>query len=134
MPVLLRLLASRPRGWRAALAYGAGGIGALLLLAGVLLALPPPASVRSGGVVSVRVTDHDGTLLRELRPAGRGAPVRLQDVPPFAVQALIATEDRRFYQHPGVDVRAVARAALSALRYGRVTSGASTIPMQVARA
>ncbi|HYE58065.1 MAG TPA: transglycosylase domain-containing protein, partial [Rhodothermales bacterium] len=134
MPVRLRLLASHPRGWRAALVYGAGGLGALLLFAGVLLALPPPASVRSGGVVSVRVTDHGGSLLRELRPAGRGAPVRLQDVPPFAVQALIATEDRWFYRHPGVDGRAVARAALSALRHGRVTSGASTIPMQVARA
>jgi penicillin-binding protein 1C len=97
----------------------------------LLLAVPPPVQP---GVVSVRVTDRTGALLRELRPEGRGAPVRLRDVPPFAVQALIATEDRRFYRHAGVDPRAIARAAASALRHGRVTSGASTIPMQVARA
>ncbi len=60
-------------------------------------------------------------------------PVRYRDLPPGLVRALISSEDRWFYFHPGVNPLAVARAALANLRAGRVVSGASTLPMQVAR-
>jgi penicillin-binding protein 1C len=59
-------------------------------------------------------------------------PLR-QAVPARFAQALIRYEDRRFYQHPGVDARAVARALLDNLKQGRVVSGASTLSMQVIR-
>ena len=108
-----------------------GAAGALALAAS--FAWPLPAGVRSGGVLSVRVTDAAGQPLRELRPDGRGQPVRAADVPGFAVAALVATEDRRFWHHGGVDPRALARAGRDALRHGRPTSGASTLTMQVAR-
>src|SRR5258708_15790459 len=52
---------------------------------------------------------------------------------PQLLQAFIALEDRRFYQHHGVDVRAVARALVADLRNGHVVSGGSTITMQLAR-
>ncbi len=57
--------------------------------------------------------------------------VRLEDVPRHLVQALIATEDHRFYSHAGVDPRALARAALS-LASGRVQGG-STLTQQLAK-
>src|SRR5215471_4257266 len=58
---------------------------------------------------------------------------RLEDVSPSLVTALVAFEDKRFYQHMGIDVSALARATWQNLRRGRVVSGASTITMQVAR-
>jgi penicillin-binding protein 1C len=79
------------------------------------------------------VTDRYGTLLREIRPDGRGRPIPLAAVDSSVLAALIATEDERFYRHPGVDPIAVARAAWSNLSQGRVVSGASTLTMQVAR-
>ncbi len=48
-------------------------------------------------------------------------------------QLLIAYEDRRFWQHSGVDIRALGRAALQRLRSGHIVSGGSTLTMQVAR-
>ncbi len=106
----------------------------LVLASFVSLAWPLPRAAKpSGDGRSVRLTARDGTLLRELRPDGRGTPVRLAAVPPFAVAALVATEDRRFYRHAGVDAQALGRALWSALRHGRARSGASTLTMQVAR-
>ena len=102
------------------------------MAASLLWPLPPEAAV--GHRASVRVTDAAGGLLRELQPDGTGTPVALSDVAPEVVAALVATEDRRFYQHPGVDVVALVRAATQNARAGTVTSGGSTLTMQVARA
>ena len=82
---------------------------------------------------SVRITDQDGRLLREVRPDGRGRPVRLEAMSPAVIEALIATEDRHFYRHPGVNPLALARAAWMNAKAGHVVSGGSTITMQVAR-
>ncbi len=54
-------------------------------------------------------------------------------LPPRVAAAFVAAEDQRFWEHPGIDLVAVARAALSNLRAGRVVSGASTITQQLAR-
>ncbi len=56
-----------------------------------------------------------------------------RDVPEFVQQAFIATEDRRFYQHGGLDWRGFFRALATNLRAGRTREGFSTITMQVAR-
>ena len=91
----------------------------------------PPLVVDTG----VEVLARDGTLLRPYQVAdGRW---RLA-VDPTAVDRdflalLVDYEDKRFYDHPGVDARAVARAAWQAIRYGRIVSGGSTLTMQVAR-
>lgn len=61
----------------------------------------------------------------------RFAPV--EQVPEKYRQALLLFEDRRFYSHPGLDPLALARAILGNLRSGRVTSGGSTLTMQLAR-
>ncbi|HXW85245.1 MAG TPA: transglycosylase domain-containing protein, partial [Candidatus Binataceae bacterium] len=61
------------------------------------------------------------------------AEVRLQDVPPFVVKGLLATEDRWFYWHPGIDPIRIVEAAITDLRSHRLGQGASTITQQLAR-
>ncbi|MEP0548151.1 MAG: penicillin-binding protein 1C [Rhodothermales bacterium] len=106
------------------------GFAAALL---VSLAWPlPDAAAPSGAVVSTSVTDRVGGLLREVRPDGRGRPVPLDAVGPDVIAALVATEDRRFWRHPGIDPLAIGRAAWHRAT-GGPRSGGSTLTMQVAR-
>lgn len=107
----------------------------MLGLAALALSLLwPLPSLDEGRVLSVRLTDRHGVLLREWQPDGRGQPVRLEDVNAAVVQALVAVEDRRFFAHGGVDVRAMGRALRDNWRGRGVVSGGSTLTMQVARA
>ncbi|MEW5726771.1 MAG: PBP1A family penicillin-binding protein, partial [Pseudomonadota bacterium] len=62
-----------------------------------------------------------------------GQPLELREISPHIAQAVIATEDRRFYSHFGVDLWGLARAALTNLRAGRVVQGGSTITQQLAK-
>ncbi len=86
-------------------------------------------------VTSLRILDRNNELLREVlsEDNGRGRWCLLSEMSPSIVQAVIATEDTRFYFHPGVDMIAAVRAAFQNIRAGRVVSGASTISMQVVR-
>jgi penicillin-binding protein 1B len=59
--------------------------------------------------------------------------VRYDDLPSFLVSAVLAAEDKRFYEHGGLDLIRVVGAALADLRRGQKAQGASTIDMQVAR-
>ncbi len=84
---------------------------------------------------SVEVLARDGRLLRAYT-VGDGRwrlAVTADRVDPNYVAMLIAYEDRRFYSHDGVDLLALARAALSSAQSGRLVSGGSTLTMQVAR-
>jgi penicillin-binding protein 1A len=72
----------------------------------------------------------DGTVLAEFKRINR-QPVALDKIAPHVVNALIATEDRRFYQHHGIDVWRLAGAVLSTL--GGDLQGGSTITQQLAR-
>jgi penicillin-binding protein 1C len=81
------------------------------------------------------VQDRDGDLLRAYTVANGRWRLEIgpDGVDPFYQRLLIDYEDKRFFDHPGVDARAVLRAGWQALRYGRVISGGSTLTMQVAR-
>lgn len=84
---------------------------------------------------STRLLDRNGQLLREL-PAAHGRFARwvdLTEVSPHILAATLFSEDRRFFEHGGVDPRAVARAASDNTTSLRVVSGASTITMQLVR-
>ncbi len=110
----------------------------LVLCAGLALStlVPLPAGrLRPGPVVSLRILDRDGALLREVLSdaGGRCRWVALDEVSPFLVKATIAAEDRYFFSHRGVDGLSILRAAWQNLRHGRVVSGASTISQQVIR-
>lgn len=95
-----------------------------LLLAALLLA---PAA-------AAELTDRHGLPLRLRTGEAAVSPVRLQEVSPWLVLATVAAEDKRFFFHPGVDLRAAARAAWQNASRGRTVSGASTITQQLARA
>lgn len=84
---------------------------------------------------SVTMHDRDGQLMRaHLVADGRWRlAVAPAQVDPLLTEALIAYEDRRFHHHAGVDVYALLRAGVQALRAGRIVSGGSTLSMQVAR-
>ncbi len=85
--------------------------------------------------VGTEVLDRNGELLRAYTTAGGRwrLGVDLAEVDPDFLAGLIAYEDRRFYTHHGIDLRALLRAGAQALWNGRVVSGASTLTMQVAR-
>lgn len=82
--------------------------------------------------IPLRVYSVDGQLIGEFGEERR-AVIKLEQAPKNLVNAIVAAEDERFFQHGGVDYLGVARAALSNFTSGGVRQGASTITMQVAR-
>ena len=82
--------------------------------------------------VPLRVYTRDGRLLAEFGEKRRN-PVRIEDVPQDLVNAFLAAEDDRFFEHPGVDMFGIARAVFELIRTGEKRQGGSTITMQVAR-
>jgi penicillin-binding protein 1A len=84
---------------------------------------PPLASV---------VHDRHGRVIGQFFVQRRRL-VRLDDVPPHLVQAFVASEDGRFFQHGGLDVAAILRALWTNLRDGRIEQGASTITQQMVK-
>ena len=117
---------------------GARGVAPLLVLAllltacGQVVTLELPtvdAQARIPDVQSV-VYDAAGNQLGVLRREFR-EPVSLADVPGHVVDAVLTAEDRRFFEHTGVDARAVTRAALANVAAGHVQQGGSTITQQV---
>jgi penicillin-binding protein 1A len=76
---------------------------------------------------------HDGTLLAELATERREL-TPLARIPEPLVQAFVAIEDRRFFEHGALDLRGLLRAAWTNLRAGQVVQGGSTITQQVAKA
>lgn len=100
-----------------------------------ILTPPPSALLAPPATGSVALLDRAGLPLRTARAAD-GARQRwlgIAELDPDLLAAFVAAEDRRFYEHRGVDLIALGRAARDNLRAGSVTSGASTITMQLAR-
>ena len=116
------------RGGRAPLGAAAVAAIALLLGAGCNLA---PIDLDSARPLPLRSTivASDGTMLARLFRQNR-ALMKIQDMPPWLVDAVIAAEDARFFEHPGYDLRSIARAALENLRSGEIVQGGSTITQQ----
>jgi penicillin-binding protein 1C len=94
-----------------------------------------PAPLGVGLETSHTVLDREGRLLRAYAtPDGRWRlPANVNDVDPRFLKLLLAYEDKRFYEHHGVDPRAMARAAIQLIDQRRIVSGGSTLSMQVAR-
>lgn len=80
----------------------------------------------------LRVYTLDGKLISQFGEKRR-IPVDMKDVPQPLLDAFIATEDRRFYEHGGVDLRGLIRAAHHLISEGNKGQGGSTITMQLAR-
>ncbi len=120
-------------------AFGFGGLCVIAIGAGLLTLnflskdLPSPARLQTiEPAIKTLVFSADGDTLREYYRQNR-VPIRLEEIPPGLLQAVIDTEDRDFYSHYGVTLRGFARAAVVNLRSGRVAQGGSTLTMQLAR-
>lgn len=114
----------------------AGALGVSLWLGGMLIyytiAFPDPLSVRSKDTAPViRIVARDGTLLAKRGAAHDYVPIEL--VPQHVVDAVVATEDRRFFKHFGLDPFGLVRAAFANLRAGRFVQGGSTLTQQLAK-
>ncbi len=129
-----------PSGWRwlkwligAAMA----GVLALLLAVGIALAVAFPNLPDVGALADyrpklpLRVLSADGELIAEFGEERRNL-TPIEDIPPLMINAVLAIEDARFYEHSGVDYIGLLRAAIANLGQAK-SQGASTITMQVAR-
>lgn len=126
--------APSPDGWRARIrrvpivAWPLAAL-AVLVLAWLVATAPP---WRSGGDLSsqsLTFLASDGSVIAR-KGQDRGSPVDLSRMPSHVAGAFVAIEDRRFWRHPGIDLRGMARAAWNNLVAGSVVEGASTITQQ----
>ncbi len=118
----------RVAGWLLAALIG-------VLIGAVVLDRRYPPNLSRLATTGTEVLDRNGRTLAVL-PAPGGVwrfRTTADDVSPALLDLLVATEDQRFYHHPGVDPLALARAALQWVRVGRIVSGGSTLTMQTAR-
>ena len=113
------------------------GVLALLLTAGIALALAFPKLPDVAALADyrpklpLRVLSADGETMAEFGEERRNL-TPIEDIPPVMINAVLAIEDARFYEHSGVDYIGMLRAALANLGQSK-SQGASTITMQVAR-
>ncbi|CAH6905343.1 peptidoglycan glycosyltransferase/peptidoglycan DD-transpeptidase MrcA [Vibrio chagasii] len=95
--------------------------------------LPDVATLRDVELQTpMQVFSQDGKLISQFGEKRR-IPVTYDEIPRHLVEALIATEDSRFYEHPGIDPIGITRAAIVVAMSGSAKQGASTITQQLAR-
>jgi len=82
--------------------------------------------------VPLQIFTRDGKLIAEYGEIKR-IPIPYDQIPQQLIQAVLATEDQRYFQHPGVDIPGLMRATIKLIATGRKEQGGSTITMQVAR-
>jgi penicillin-binding protein 1A len=115
----------------------ATGFAVVIVLVGIALAVAYPNLPEIGGLMDyrpklpMRVFSADGVLLGEFGEERRNF-LPLTQIPKVMQHAVLASEDARFYEHSGVDIKGVLRAGLAQFNRSR-SQGASTITMQVAR-
>ena len=105
-------------------------LGAFLTLSHDLPRIQDLENFRPSSVT--KLLSEEGALLGEFFVEKR-VPVKLDEIPPYLRQAVVATEDRRFYEHAGLDWRGIGRAILKDIRAGRFKEGGSTITQQLAK-
>ena len=119
---------------------GLAAICSVILTAGVLAAylyvkpsLPHAETIREIPLETpLKIYSRDGRLIDEIGERKR-IIVSYDDMPNHVVQAFIAAEDRRFFDHPGIDYQGTLRAALNILITGKISGGGSTLTQQLAR-
>ena len=111
-------------------------LGALVVigyLAYCIATLPINGGLQAEATQSALVLEADNGETFATRGVFKGDKLTAADLPPHLAQAIVAIEDRRFYQHRGVDLRGLARAAFRNAQAGGTREGGSTITQQLAR-
>ena len=127
------------RSWRVRLLLRLGAFATVLALVLVSTAMvrytirfPDPSALRQREQAPVvRVLARDGSVLAERGRSTSAVPI--VELPPHVIHAVLAIEDRRFFEHYGLDARGLARAMLSNLRAARYAQGGSTLTQQLAK-
>ncbi|MEO0971849.1 MAG: transglycosylase domain-containing protein, partial [Pseudomonadota bacterium] len=118
------------------LVFAGGAFAALVAAAAYMFvaeSLPDVDTLKSVQLEApMRVYSRAGVLIGEFGEKRR-IPITYEQLPAQVVEAFIAAEDDRFFEHPGVDYQGLARAVLVLAKTGRGSQGGSTITMQVAR-
>jgi penicillin-binding protein 1A len=110
-----------------------GGIAGIGVLGYYAAYLPPTSEWKvPQRPPNVRIVAADGTLVANRGDTG-GEAVRLEQLPPYLPQAVIAIEDRRFHSHFGLDPIGLARAMVTNVTTGRLVQGGSTLTQQLAK-
>jgi penicillin-binding protein 1A len=109
----------------------------ILVVIGIYLYLAPqlPSTDTLKNIqlqVPLRIYSQEKKLIAEYGEKRR-VPLAFKQFPDLMVKAVLAAEDDRFYEHPGVDYQGILRAVLYLVKTGRKVQGGSTITMQVAR-
>ncbi|BAM93087.1 penicillin-binding protein PbpC/MrcB-like protein [Bradyrhizobium oligotrophicum S58] len=113
------------------------GLWGVIALVGVVIwagaHLPPIQSLEiPKRPPTIEITGFDGSILAQ-RGEMAGANIALKDLPPYLPKAFIAIEDRRFYQHFGIDPIGIARALVANVLHRGVSQGGSTLTQQLAK-
>lgn len=113
------------------------GLWGVIALVGVVIwagaHLPPIQSLEiPKRPPTIEIVGYDGTMLAQ-RGEMAGANVALKDLPPYLPKAFIAIEDRRFYQHFGIDPIGIGRAVVANILHRGVSQGGSTLTQQLAK-
>jgi penicillin-binding protein 1A len=96
-------------------------------------ALPSVAEMREIPLqIPLRIYSRDGRLMQQVGEQRR-TPAAYADIPEIVVQAFLAAEDDRFFEHPGFDYQGIVRAAVNLILTGSRAQGGSTITQQLAR-
>jgi penicillin-binding protein 1A len=104
----------------------AGGV----VYANIVRQLPDPAAPLKGRDQTTVITDRNGTVITELFAEQNRTDVKLETMPAYLRQAVVATEDQRFYEHRGVDPLGILRALWVDITRPNVLHGGSTITQQ----
>jgi penicillin-binding protein 1C len=135
----LRAIRARVNAKKPSIKFSAKLFVSLVVLLIMLRSLPYLAPIRASDIAqdqtALEFVDRHGLPLGTIltRNQEHTAVVPLDRVAPNFINAIIAAEDKRFYEHGAIDLRAIARATLTAIEAKRIISGASTITMQLAR-
>lgn len=106
----------------------------LLIIVFFLIPLPFPPE-KQDALTSCRIFDRNGFLLREILSyrSGTSCYVSIKDISPYLIKATLISEDKRFYDHIGIDPIAISRALFQNIRQMSIVSGGSTITQQLAK-
>lgn len=106
------------------------GVSGCVLYNGVAGSLPDPTKPLKGTDLTTRVLDRHGKTITDLFADQNRQYVEMKNIPRAVQEAVIATEDQRYYEHPGVDLIGMMRAVWTDVRAGAKVQGGSTITQQ----
>ena len=111
----------------------AGGVGATVAVSNVLKGVDLKTMKPNYPGVTTKIYDRNGHLLAQIPSLQNRTPVGFNQISKWLKIATVDVEDKRFYQHGGVDYQGIARAFLDDVEAGHVVQGASTIEQQLVR-